>query len=72
VLEPFERWAMDFIGPVNPPYNNKLYILVCTDYMTKWVEEKALSRASEESVLAFLFEDIFLRFGVPREFITDG
>jgi transposase InsO family protein len=40
--------------------------------MTKWVEAKALIRASEEVVLAFLFQDIFIRFGVPRELVTDG
>jgi hypothetical protein len=72
VLEPFERWAMDFVGPINPPSNKKVYILVCTDYMTKWVEAKALIRASEEVVLAFLFENIFVRFGIPRELVTDG
>jgi len=72
VLEPFEIWAMDFIGPINPPSNQKLYILVCTNYMTKWVEAKELIRASEESVLACLFEYIFVRFGVPRELIIDG
>jgi transposase InsO family protein len=72
VLEIFERWAMDFIRPINPPSNKKLYILVCTDYMPKWVETKELIRASEEFVLAFMFEDIFVRFGVPRELITDG
>jgi hypothetical protein len=72
VLEPFERWAMDFVGPIHPPSNQKVYILVCTDYMTKWVEAKALIRASEEVVLAFLFEDIFVRFGIPRELVTDG
>jgi hypothetical protein len=72
VLEPFERWAMDFVGPINPPSNQKFYILVCTDYMTKWVEAKALIRASEEAVLAFLFEDIFVRFGIPIELIIDG
>ena len=47
VLEPFERWAMDFVGPIHPPSNQKVYILVCTDYMTKWVEAKALIRALE-------------------------
>jgi transposase InsO family protein len=40
--------------------------------MTKWVDAKALIRASEEVVLAFLFENIFVRFGVPRELVTDG
>jgi transposase InsO family protein len=72
MLEPFERWAMDFIGPINRPSNQKVYILVCTYYMTKWVEAKALIRAFEEDVLAFLFEDIFVRFGVPKELIIDG
>jgi hypothetical protein len=72
VLEPFERWALDFIGPINPPSNQKVYILVCTDYMTKWVEAKALHRATEEAVIKFLFTDIFTRFGMPRELVTDG
>jgi hypothetical protein len=72
VLEPFERWALDFIGPINPPSNQKVYILVCTDYMTKWVEAKALHRATEKEVIDFLFKDIFTRFGMPRELVTDG
>jgi hypothetical protein len=72
VLEPFEIWAIDFIGPINPPSNQKVYILVCTDYMTKWVEAKALIRASEEVVLELLFEYIFVRFGVPKELVIDG
>jgi hypothetical protein len=72
VLEPFDRWALDFIGPINPPSNQKVYILVCTDYMTKWVEAKALHRATEEAVIKFLFTDIFTRFGMPRELVTDG
>jgi hypothetical protein len=72
VLETFEIWAMDFIGPINPLSNQKVYILVFTDYMTKWVEAKALIRALEEVVLSFLFEYIFVRFGVPKELVTDG
>eukprot|EP00253_Pinus_taeda_P011024 PITA_11024 len=72
ILEPFEKWALDFIGPINPPSNQRVYILVCTDYMTKWVEAKALIKANEESVLTFLFEEIFIRFGLPRELVTDG
>eukprot|EP00253_Pinus_taeda_P036056 PITA_36056 len=71
-LEPFEKWALDFVGPINPPSNQRVYILVCTYYMTKWVEAKALIKANEEAVLTFLFEEIFVIFGLPRELVTDG
>ena len=71
LIKPFEKWDLDFIGPINPPSNQKKYILVCTDYVTKWVESKALIFANEKSVVSFLFEDIFTRFSVPREIVTD-
>ena len=47
------------------------YILVCMDYVTKWVETKSLFRATEKSVVEFIYEDIFTRFGVPHEIFTD-
>lgn len=49
----------------------KRYILVCTDYVKKWVEVKALYSATEKSVVNFLFEDIFTWFGIPREIVID-
>jgi len=45
--------------------------LVCTNYVTKWVEAKALFSATENSVVDFIYEDIFTRFGVPREIVID-
>eukprot|EP00253_Pinus_taeda_P016303 PITA_16303 len=63
LIKPFEKWALDFIGPINPPSKKKKYILVCTDY--------ALFFANENTVKKFLYEDIFTRFGVPREIVTD-
>ena len=42
LIEPFEKWAFDFIGLIHPPSQGKNYILVCTDYVTKWVEAKPL------------------------------
>eukprot|EP00253_Pinus_taeda_P028150 PITA_28150 len=49
----------------------KKYILVCTDYVTKWVEAKALFSTIENLVVNFFYEDIFTRFGVPREIVAD-
>ena len=49
----------------------KRYILVCIDYVTKWVEAKALYQANEKYIVDFLFEEIFTHFGVPREIVTN-
>ena len=59
------------MGPINPPYNGKKYILVCTNYVTKWVEAKAVARTTKDTVVSFIFEEIFIRYGVARYIVTD-
>lgn len=71
VVNPFDKWGIDFVGPIDPPSNGKYYILVCTDYVTKWVEVKAMTHARDNKVAEFLYEQIFTRFGVPRDLVTD-
>jgi len=44
---------------------------VATEYVTKWVEAEALSRAIEDSIIQFLLH-LFVRYSLPREIITDG
>ena len=44
VLKPFEKWAIDFVGPFNPPSQQKVHILVCTIYVTKWAEAKFVAK----------------------------
>jgi hypothetical protein len=64
-IEPFEKLALDFVGPINPSSHSKVHILVCIDYVTKWVEAKAVPRATELAVSYFLKEEIIVCFGVP-------
>ena len=71
MIDPFEKWALDFVGPISPMSRKKKYILVCTEYATKWVESKDLFRATEKSMVEFIDEEIFTQFGVPREIVTD-
>jgi hypothetical protein len=47
LIEPIEKWPLDFVGPINPLLRKKRYILVCTDYVTKWVEAKSLTNETK-------------------------
>ena len=70
-LEPFDKWGMDFFGPIDPPSGQNKYIIVWTNYLTKWVETKAMKVATEEKVAEFLSDNVFYKFGYPREIVTD-
>ena len=37
-LQPFDKWAMDFVGPINPlgKRNGARYIITATNYLTRW------------------------------------
>ncbi|GAU46855.1 hypothetical protein TSUD_385320 [Trifolium subterraneum] len=70
-VEPFDCWGVDFMGPF-PSSKSNLYILVCVDYVTKWVEAIASPKNDAHTVVIFLKKNIFSRFGVPRVLISDG
>ena len=72
-LEPFQKWGLDFVGPFKPPTmrTGNRYIIVATDYCTKWVEAKALRDNTAASTTKFLYECIWCRYGCPIELISD-
>ncbi|MCI55705.1 protein NYNRIN-like, partial [Trifolium medium] len=67
-VEPFDVWGIDFMG-LFPPSNSNLHIVVCEDYVTKWVEAQACKANDAKIVVNFLKKNIFTRFGVPRVLI---
>nr|GEY36779.1 reverse transcriptase domain-containing protein [Tanacetum cinerariifolium] len=69
VCEIFNVWSIDFMGPFPSLRGNK-YILVAVDYLSKWVEAKALPTNDARVVCKFL-KSLFARFGSPRAIISD-
>ena len=51
---------------------NKKYLLVGTDYFTKWVEAKPLSNIRDVDAKRFVWKNIVTRFGVPHVLILDN
>ncbi|XP_048599791.1 uncharacterized protein LOC125579923 [Brassica napus] len=68
---PFMRWGMDIIGPM-PASLQKKFILVLTDYFTKWVEAEAYASITDKEVQNFIWKNIICRHGLPYEIITDN
>ena len=71
-LWPFHNWGLDLVGPVNPPSRGYIWILVATEYFTKWAKAVPLQNAIKGAVANFIKENIIVRFGVPHRIISDN
>nr|GEZ62056.1 reverse transcriptase domain-containing protein [Tanacetum cinerariifolium] len=69
VCEIFDVWGIKFMGPFPSSRGNK-YILVAVDYLSKWVEAKALPTNDAQVVIKFL-KSLFARFSTPHAIISD-
>ncbi|KAJ9552762.1 hypothetical protein OSB04_016807 [Centaurea solstitialis] len=69
---PFMRWGMDIVGKLPPAPGQKVYLLVLTDYFSKWIEAAAFSQVRDKEVISFIQTNIIYRFGVPSEIMCDN
>ncbi|GKC01430.1 reverse transcriptase domain-containing protein [Tanacetum coccineum] len=67
VCEIFNIWGIDFMGPFPSSQGNK-YILVAVDYLSKWVEAKALPTNDARVIYKFL-KSLFACFRTPRAIV---
>ena len=70
IVEIFDVWGIDFMGPFPSSFGN-LYILLAVDYVSKWVEAKATKTDNSKVVVEFIKSNIFARFGTLRAMISD-
>ncbi|XP_008463403.1 uncharacterized protein LOC103501574 [Cucumis melo] len=70
---PFEAWGLDLVGPITPKSSaGHPYILVGTDYFSKWAEVVPLREAKKENIVNFVQTHIIYRYGIPHRIVTDN
>lgn len=72
-LQAFEKWAIYFVGPINPPgkRTGAWYIITATDYLIRWVEATLVKNCSATTTAKFIFKNILTRFGCPCILMSD-
>jgi hypothetical protein len=69
---PFRGWGLDFIGEIHPSSTRgHRFILMATDYFSKWVEAIPLRNITHRDVISFVSEHIIHMFGIPQTLTTD-
>ena len=69
---PFAQWGLDIVGPFPKAAGNKRYLMVSTDYFTKWVEVEPLVNIKDVDAKKFVWKNIITRFGIRRTFILNN
>ncbi len=68
---PFQRIALDFVGPLPPSQRGNTWLLTVKDTFSRWLEAFPLQAATAAATVRILEKDIFPRFGVPGSIHTD-
>ena len=60
------------MGPFPKTAGNKRYLMVGTDYFTKWVEAEPLANIRDMDAKKFILKNIITRFKIPHALISDN
>jgi hypothetical protein len=66
-----ERVMMDILGPMPTTESGNKYILVITDWFTKWTEAIPLPNQEAKTIANAFIDNFVSRFGVPLQLYTD-
>lgn len=70
ISEPFQRIAVDIVGPLRRTKRGNKYILTLMDFTTRYPEAIPL-RKIDASTVADVLCEVFTRLGIPDEILTD-
>jgi hypothetical protein len=57
ILKVFDKWEIDFVGPINPPRKSSRARCIVTtiEYLTRWAEATPVKDCSTYTITHFLF-----------------
>jgi len=68
---PLDIVAIDILSGFPPAADGSKYLLVLTDYYTKWSEAYALPDAEASTCMRAMYDNFFARFGLCRQLHSD-
>ena len=68
---PMDIVAIDILSGLPTTADGHKYLLVATDYFTKWLEAIPLCDAEAHTCMRALYSAFFSRFGLPRQLHSD-
>lgn len=69
---PFQLISMDLMGPLPRSSKGNTYLLVVTDWYSKYVLLHPLRQATTNGICKFIEEQVFLIYGVPQVIVVDN
>ena len=67
----FDRVAVDVLGPFKPSNRQNRYIVVFSDYLTRWCEAFPVPSVEANVIARLLVDEIIARNGAPRVLLSD-
>jgi hypothetical protein len=68
---PFQLIGVDFLGPFPETEDGNQYVIVFTDYSSRWAEAFATKDMTAETVAWILITEIICRHGAPEVLLSD-
>ena len=68
---PMQTVAVDIVGPFPSGESGNTYVLVASDYFSRWVEAYGIPNQEAVTVAKKLVDELFCRFSIPEQIHSD-
>lgn len=72
IRKPWQMISLDYVGPLPRSKKGNSYLLVISDYFSKYILLQPFRSAKAKSLAQYVEERIFYEFGVPQYIICDN